>query len=283
MKRAPFRGLGAILFKEFITVLRDPITLFFMLFPPLVEMIAFGYALDNDVKHMAMAILNEDRTVESRQFLDRFVNTETFRIVAEVQNVEQLASEIRKGRAYVGLQIPPHFTNIQHGLRLARQQLAIQDTLNRQVILITDGLPTAHFEGSELYLLYPPDPRSTVATAARGVVEGALEKSRHGPRRGVPGLAVGAGRPQVRRAQRVDEPSRDHVVLLLEDPARQGRRSVGIDRAPPQGLGENGRSLRHGGPGVRRLNGSRPRQRQDGRQHHGLHLGPPGPPNKNPG
>jgi ABC-type multidrug transport system permease subunit len=110
MKRAPFRGLGAILFKEFITVLRDPMTLFFMLFPPLIEMIAFGYALDNDVKHMGMAILNEDRTVESRQFLDRFVNTETFRIVGEVQNVEQLASEIRKGRAYVGLQIPPHFT-----------------------------------------------------------------------------------------------------------------------------------------------------------------------------
>jgi ABC-2 type transport system permease protein len=116
MKRAPFRGLGAILFKEFITVLRDPMTLFFMLFPPLIEMIAFGYALDNDVKHMAMAILNEDRTVESRQFLDRFVNTETFRIVGEVQNVEQLASEIRKGHAYVGLQIPPHFTrNLRAG------------------------------------------------------------------------------------------------------------------------------------------------------------------------
>src|SRR5664279_234142 len=110
MKRAPFRGLGAILFKEFITVLRDPLTLFFMLFPPLVEMIAFGYALDNDVRHMAMAVLNEDRTVESRQFLDRFVNTETFRIVGEVQNVDELTSEIRKGRAYVGLQIPPHFT-----------------------------------------------------------------------------------------------------------------------------------------------------------------------------
>ena len=85
MKRAPFRGLSAILFKEFISVLRDPMTLFFMLFPPLIEMIAFGYALDNDVKHMAMVVLNEDRTVESRQFLDRFVNTETFRIVGEVQ------------------------------------------------------------------------------------------------------------------------------------------------------------------------------------------------------
>jgi ABC-type multidrug transport system permease subunit len=110
MKRRPFRGLNAVLFKEFISVLRDPLTLFFMLFPPLIEMIAFGYALDNDVRHMGMAILNEDRTVESRQFIDRFVNTETFRVVGHVQTVEQLASEIRKGKAYVGLQIPPNFT-----------------------------------------------------------------------------------------------------------------------------------------------------------------------------
>ncbi len=109
-KRVPFRGLGAILFKEFIVVWRDPMTLFFMFFPPLVEMIAFGYALDTDVKHMAMIILNEDRTVASRQFIDRFVNTETFRVVGEVQSIEQMASEIRKGHAYAGLQIPPKFT-----------------------------------------------------------------------------------------------------------------------------------------------------------------------------
>ncbi|MEY2482040.1 MAG: drug efflux transport system permease protein ybhF [Verrucomicrobiota bacterium] len=125
MKRAPFRGLNAILFKEFITVLRDPMTLFFMLFPPLIEMVAFGYALDNDVKHMPMAILNEDRTVESRQFLDRFVNTETFRIVGEVQNVDEMASEIRKGRAYVGLQIPPHFTRDLRAGHPAQVQMLI--------------------------------------------------------------------------------------------------------------------------------------------------------------
>lgn len=60
--------------------------------------------------------------------------------------------------------IPPHFTNIQHGLNLSRKFLANQDTKNRQVILITDGLPTAHFEGQHLYLLYPPDPRTENAT-----------------------------------------------------------------------------------------------------------------------
>jgi uncharacterized protein with von Willebrand factor type A (vWA) domain len=60
--------------------------------------------------------------------------------------------------------IPPHFTNIQHGLHLARKFLSAQDTPNRQVMLITDGLPTAHFEGCMLYLLYPPDPRTEKAT-----------------------------------------------------------------------------------------------------------------------
>jgi len=116
MKQRPFRGLEAILFKEFIVVWRDPLTLFFMFFPPLVEMIAFGYALDTDVKHMAMVIYNEDRTVESRQFIDRFVNTETFRVVGEVQSIDEMASQIRKGRAYVGLQIPPKFTqNLRAG------------------------------------------------------------------------------------------------------------------------------------------------------------------------
>ena len=62
------------------------------------------------------------------------------------------------------MQIPPHFTNIQHGLQLARKFLAAQDTPNRQIMLITDGLPTAHFEGEQLYLLYPPDPRTEKAT-----------------------------------------------------------------------------------------------------------------------
>jgi ABC-type multidrug transport system permease subunit len=125
MKHRPFRGLGAILFKEFIVVLRDPMTLFFMFFPPLVEMIAFGYALDNDVKHMALAVFNEDRTVESRQFLDRFVNTETFRIVSEVGSADALAREIRAGHAYAGLQIPPHFTREIRAGRSAQAQLLI--------------------------------------------------------------------------------------------------------------------------------------------------------------
>ena len=61
-------------------------------------------------------------------------------------------------------QIHPHFTNIQHSLQLARRNLATCDTPNRQIVLITDGLPTAHFEEEKLFMLYPPDPRTEQAT-----------------------------------------------------------------------------------------------------------------------
>jgi uncharacterized protein with von Willebrand factor type A (vWA) domain len=57
-----------------------------------------------------------------------------------------------------------HFTNMQHALRLARQSLAGKPTPNKQVFVITDGLPTAHFEDSELYLLYPPHKATEQAT-----------------------------------------------------------------------------------------------------------------------
>jgi uncharacterized protein with von Willebrand factor type A (vWA) domain len=64
--------------------------------------------------------------------------------------------------------LPHHFTNIQHGLHLARKFLSVQDTPNRQVVLITDGLPTAHFEGEWLYLLYPPHLLTEEATLREG-------------------------------------------------------------------------------------------------------------------
>ena len=59
--------------------------------------------------------------------------------------------------------LPLHFTNLQLGLRTARQMLAKSGAANKQIFVITDGQPTAHVApvdkagGEEmLYLLYPP-------------------------------------------------------------------------------------------------------------------------------
>jgi Ca-activated chloride channel homolog len=74
--------------------------------------------------------------------------------------------------------VPQHFTNLQLGLRLARQMLARRAAANKQLFIITDGQPTAHVEaagtngngsaseglGEMLYLIYPPSERTRTAT-----------------------------------------------------------------------------------------------------------------------
>jgi uncharacterized protein with von Willebrand factor type A (vWA) domain len=65
---------------------------------------------------------------------------------------------------------PQHFTNLHMGLQFARRILRKGAGENKQIFIITDGQPTAHVEGDFVYLLYPPDPRSTVATLKEAVL-----------------------------------------------------------------------------------------------------------------
>jgi uncharacterized protein with von Willebrand factor type A (vWA) domain len=65
---------------------------------------------------------------------------------------------------------PQHFTNLHMGLQLARRILRKRPAENKQIFIITDGQPTAHVEGDYVYLLYPPDQRSTVATLKEAVL-----------------------------------------------------------------------------------------------------------------
>jgi Ca-activated chloride channel family protein len=61
-------------------------------------------------------------------------------------------------------QAPQHFTNLHLGIQLARRILQKRTSENKQIFIVTDGQPTAHVEGDFIYLLYPPDKKSTVAT-----------------------------------------------------------------------------------------------------------------------
>jgi uncharacterized protein with von Willebrand factor type A (vWA) domain len=54
-------------------------------------------------------------------------------------------------------------TNMQHALVLARRMLAQQGG-RKQIIMITDGEPTAHIEGGEAWFDYPPSPRTIEMT-----------------------------------------------------------------------------------------------------------------------
>jgi len=54
--------------------------------------------------------------------------------------------------------LPLYFTNLQRGLALSRNLLGSGETKNKQIILITDGVPTAHHDGNQLHINYPPSP-----------------------------------------------------------------------------------------------------------------------------
>ncbi len=62
--------------------------------------------------------------------------------------------------------VPQHFTNIHAGLRLARSLLMRSGAANKQIIVVTDGEPTAHIEGRELVLIYPPAEKTAMHTLA---------------------------------------------------------------------------------------------------------------------
>ncbi|MGD9853523.1 MAG: VWA domain-containing protein [Planctomycetaceae bacterium] len=71
--------------------------------------------------------------------------------------------------------VPEHFTNIHAGLQFARRVLHRHPAQNKQIIVITDGEPTAHVEGRNVLLIYPPaekTARVTLAEAKRCADEG---------------------------------------------------------------------------------------------------------------
>lgn len=56
------------------------------------------------------------------------------------------------------------YTNMQHGFYLARKLLDKERCTNKQIILISDGEPTAHFEGGDVFFQYPPSLRTLQLT-----------------------------------------------------------------------------------------------------------------------
>jgi len=65
---------------------------------------------------------------------------------------------------YMGWDEFDPYTNIQHGLYLARKLLAKERCTNKQIILVSDGEPTAHIEGGNIYFQYPPSLRTIQLT-----------------------------------------------------------------------------------------------------------------------
>ena len=101
--------------------------------------------------------------------LDTLIRTQYPRDHLSVIGFAYYAREIRAGAlAELTWHGYEYGTNLQHGLLLARRILARQAAANREIVVITDGEPTAHFEDGQVEFSYPPT-RRTIAETLREV------------------------------------------------------------------------------------------------------------------
>jgi uncharacterized protein with von Willebrand factor type A (vWA) domain len=101
--------------------------------------------------------------------LDTLIRTQFPRDHLSVIGFAYYAREIRPGAlAELTWHGYEYGTNLQHGLLLARRILARQAAANKEIVVITDGEPTAHFEDGQVEFSYPPT-RRTIAETLREV------------------------------------------------------------------------------------------------------------------
>ncbi len=101
--------------------------------------------------------------------LDTLIRTQYPRDHLSVIGFAYHAREIRPGSlAELTWHGYEYGTNLQHGLMLARRILAREAAANREIVVITDGEPTAHFEDGQVEFSYPPT-RRTISETLREV------------------------------------------------------------------------------------------------------------------
>jgi ABC-2 type transport system permease protein len=113
--------------KELLHILRDPMTLFFTLVIPIVELFMLGFAINTNVRHVRTVVFDQCRNQESRQLLERFENSEDFKIIREVFTDEELSRAIIAGEARVGIKIPEDYSRKLEGGTTA------------QILVLVDG------------------------------------------------------------------------------------------------------------------------------------------------
>ena len=97
--------------------------------------------------------------------LDNLIRTQFPRDSLNIVGFSTYAREVRADQlAYLTWDEFDPYTNIQQGLTMARKLLARSSGCTKQIIMISDGEPTAHMEGEQLYLQYPPNSRTIQET-----------------------------------------------------------------------------------------------------------------------
>ena len=125
MTAPPFLGrILAVLVKEFTQLRRDRLTYAMMLLMPVIQLLLFGYAINNDPKHLPTAVFVQDRSVLARSTLSAMANTGYYRIVRVARSQGELDEAIRHGEAQIAVTIPADFS--RRVIRRDRPQILVE-------------------------------------------------------------------------------------------------------------------------------------------------------------
>jgi ABC-2 type transport system permease protein len=101
-----FRRTLAITRKEIIHILREPRSLAIMFVMPVVQLILLGYTATTDVDHLPTAVLDQDRTLQSRELVEAYRTSNYFDVRFYVATEEELWRLMDGGEAKAGILIP---------------------------------------------------------------------------------------------------------------------------------------------------------------------------------
>ena len=134
---AIFRIL-ALMIKEFSMVLKDPKSRFVVIGPPLIQFFVFGYAATFDLKDVSYAVLDQSRTIESRELLSKVAGSENFQLVRTLLSEQEIDKVIDDESARLVIHIPPDFSRNLKTKGSATVQI-IADGRNPNVALVALG------------------------------------------------------------------------------------------------------------------------------------------------
>lgn len=97
---------GAAARKEFLHILRDPISLVMALALPILMILLFGYALTLDVDRIPALVYDADRTPESRDLVSRFEGSRYFHILGGVDGYREIERAIDRNECMLGIVVP---------------------------------------------------------------------------------------------------------------------------------------------------------------------------------
>ena len=101
--------LFAYTIRESIELLRDPIRLGFALFGTVFLMLVFGFGISTDVNNLTFAVLDHDRSHESRAYLEELRGSTYFIEQPALKDYNELQRRMQSGAIKAAIEIPPGF------------------------------------------------------------------------------------------------------------------------------------------------------------------------------